>query len=119
MKSLHLKRAFIICMSSCIFFCIIFAMPFLSQYVAKKITVYAGCTSGDFVVPPQCAPGIINDRFAPLAGWLNTFLAPLFFVNIFWDWLLIWQAISFSLWVWWMLLERREQREADYRPFGQ
>lgn len=75
-------------------FCVVFAMPFLANKVATEIVEMAGCSQATFDMPPKCPEGSVAERFAPLAGWPAVFLAPLFFVALFWDVVAFWILIT-------------------------
>lgn len=79
---------------SLIGFCIVFAMPFLANKVATEIVAMAGCSQATFDMPPKCPEGSVAERFAPLAGWPAVFLAPLFFVALFWDVVAFWILLT-------------------------
>jgi hypothetical protein len=69
---------------------------------------------GTFDMPPQCGPGIIQDRFAPLSSWAGALLTPIFFVSLFWDWILMWSLLIAPLAVWSYRLREHERKEAQY-----
>ncbi|MFO1389766.1 hypothetical protein [Cellvibrio sp.] len=119
MKSKHIKIILIVVASTLVLFCLTFGLPIIGGIAASKITALAGCTKGSFDMPPQCASSIINDRFAPLAGWVGMLLTPIFFAYLFWDWLLVWGLLCAGLFLWWNHTYMREQKEAQYTyPFG-
>ncbi|HEX2584031.1 MAG TPA: hypothetical protein VHL14_02790 [Steroidobacteraceae bacterium] len=97
-----------------ILFCLIFGLPIVGSIAASKITAWAGCSHGTFDMPPQCGPGIIQDRFAPLSSWAGALLTPIFFVSLFWDWILMWSLLIAPLAVWSYRLREHERKEAQY-----
>lgn len=74
---------------SFIIFCIAFATPILSLYISVKILHFFGYSAGvDLSLQPNCDISFAN-RFFYLAQGYITIFAPLLFLHIFWNVLLI------------------------------
>lgn len=86
--------------ANCVFlalFCIAFATPFLSIYSATAVTDMAGCHPASFDMAARCPEGSIATRFEPFTNWLGSILAPVLFIKLFWDVLLIWLTVTAAL----------------------
>lgn len=92
-----LAISFFINLSLLASFCVVFAMPFISQMVASEIMEMAGCSPGTFDRLASCPEGSWAERFAPLSDWVSVFFAPIFFVLMFWDLVFVWALITVAL----------------------
>ncbi len=77
-------------------FIVAFGTPGVNRIAAGQVLSAAGCSPPGFDMQAVCPPGSRAARFAPLAHWFTSLLAPYVLVKNFWDVLLVWTGLTLA-----------------------
>lgn len=86
-------------------FCLLFGLPFVSQFAAGKVLAMAGCTTPSFDMQATCPAGSHAEPFIPLSHWFTSFLAPLVLLENFGAMLFAWAVICSAVGLLWLMLK--------------
>lgn len=86
-------------------FCLLFGLPFVSQFTAGKVIAMAGCTTPSFDMQAICPVGSYAEPFIPLSHWFTSFLAPLILIKNFGGMLVLWATMCLVAGLLWLLLK--------------
>jgi hypothetical protein len=105
LASRFLMVAFLMLTFGFVAFCLLFGLPFVSQFAAGKVIAMAGCTTPSFDMQATCPAGSYAEPFIPLSHWFTSFLAPLVLIENFGVMLIAWAAICFAVGLLWLVLK--------------
>ena len=104
LASRFLMIAFLMLTFGLVAFCLLFGLPFVSQFAAGKVIAMAGGTPPSFDMQATCPSASYAEPFIPLTHWFTSSLAPLVLIENFGVMLISWAAICLAVGLLWLVV---------------